>query len=265
MVQLIGNRSRQRRHLVVRGRVGNPGWRGECGLVRVRPQPRLLLAGRPIECCVRRPRVGNGGQARCRAFACRRQDIRRLWEDRARRRLDGGGCRIQNRRGDRIGAPGFDFDAAVTGAGIERQSCARTCKQEEGEAKVNDDGRCCDNADRDEVEQGAKVRLWCPDALIRKIGGRTRRFGGLWTRVSGGGLFCQLVEHLLSERSAGISRSPFPGKTLQIPYQRRMATGRRPFSSSKPELRVSVLVARLPAGPLAAREAPAAGRPLAPA
>ena len=33
-----------------------------------------------------------------------------------------------------------------------------------------------------------------------------------------------------------------------------MATGRRPFSSSKPELRVSVLGAQLPAGPLAARE-----------
>jgi hypothetical protein len=171
MVQLICRRSRPRRPLVVRGRVGNPGRRGECGLVRVRPQPRLLLAGRPIECCVRRPRVGSGGQARCRALACRRQDIRRLWEDRARRRLDGGGCRIQNRRGDRIGAPGFDFDAAVTGARIERQSLR-------WDLQVNDDGRCCDNADRDEVEQGAKVRLWCPDAVIRKIGGRTRRFGG---------------------------------------------------------------------------------------
>jgi hypothetical protein len=55
MVQLIGNRSRPRRHLVVRGRVDKPGRRGKCGLVRVRPQPRLLLAGRPIECCVRLP------------------------------------------------------------------------------------------------------------------------------------------------------------------------------------------------------------------
>jgi hypothetical protein len=47
-------------------------------------------------------------------------DIRRRWEDRACGRLDGGGCGIQTRRGDRIGAPGFDFDAAGTGAGIER-------------------------------------------------------------------------------------------------------------------------------------------------
>ena len=37
LVQSLGNRSRPRRPLVVRGRVGNPGRRGECGLVHVRP------------------------------------------------------------------------------------------------------------------------------------------------------------------------------------------------------------------------------------
>ena len=40
-------------------------------------------------------------------------------------------------RGNGIGAPGFDFDAAVTGAEIDRQSFARTGKQEEAETKEN--------------------------------------------------------------------------------------------------------------------------------
>jgi len=35
-------------------RLGNPGRRSGCGFVRVRPQPRQLLAGRRIECRVRR-------------------------------------------------------------------------------------------------------------------------------------------------------------------------------------------------------------------
>jgi hypothetical protein len=158
-------------------RVGNPGRHGGCGFVRVRPQLRLVLPGRRIK-RVRRHRVGTGSRAQCRALPCRR-------------------------RGRRIGPPGFDFDAVVPSAGIDRHFFVRMGKQKEPEPTENDHGRCCDNAERDEVEQGAEVRLWCPDALIWKIGGHTRRFGRPWTRVSGCELLCQLVERLLSERSAG--------------------------------------------------------------
>jgi hypothetical protein len=52
-------------------------------------------------------------------------------------------------------------------------------EQKEAETKENDHGRCCDNAERDEVEQGAEVRLWCRGALFREVGERTRCFGGL--------------------------------------------------------------------------------------
>ena len=190
MVQLIGNRSSPRRPPVVRGRAGNPGWRGECGLAHNRPQPRLLLAGRPIDCHVRRHRVGIQSRAQCCGLPWWRQDIRRLWRlfwgDRGRGGPDGGRCGMQTRRGSRIGSPGFDFDAAVTCAGIDDQSFARTGKQKEGKTKENDRSRCCDNAERDEVEQGADMGLRCRGALIRRIGGHTRRFDRLWTRVLGG-------------------------------------------------------------------------------
>jgi hypothetical protein len=56
-------------------RVGNTGRRGECALVRVRPQPRLLLTGRRTECRVRHPRVRSDSRARCRVLGCRLQDI----------------------------------------------------------------------------------------------------------------------------------------------------------------------------------------------
>jgi hypothetical protein len=72
---------------------------------------------------------------------------------------------------------GCDFDAAITGIGD--QFPIGTGKQKEAETKENEHGRCCDNAERDEVEQGAEVRLWCRGALIREVGGRTRCFGGL--------------------------------------------------------------------------------------
>jgi hypothetical protein len=184
MVQLIGNRSNPRRPPVTRGRVGKPGRRGECGLVRVRPQPRPLLAGRHTECRVRRPRIDIRSRAQYCGLPCRRQDIRRLrrlfWGDRACGGLDGGGCRIQTRRGRRIGLRGFDFDAAVTCAGIDGQSFARTGKQKEGETKENDHGRCCDNAERDEVEQGADMGSplpWCAHS------GDRRPHPALWPTV----------------------------------------------------------------------------------
>src|SRR6202035_2481026 len=54
---------------------------------------------------------------------------------------------------------GCDFDAAITGIGD--QFPIGTGKQKEAETKENDHGRCCDNAERDEVEQGAEIGLWC--------------------------------------------------------------------------------------------------------
>jgi hypothetical protein len=88
----------------------------------------------------------------------------------------GGGNFIQRR--DQIGTLGCgDFDAAITGIGD--QFLIGMGKQKEAETKENDHGRCCDNAERDEVEQGAEVRLWCRGALIREVGERTRCFGGL--------------------------------------------------------------------------------------
>jgi hypothetical protein len=227
--RLICSRSRPRRPLVVRGRVGKPGRHGDCGFVRVRPQLRLLLPGRRIK-CVRRHRVGARSRAQCRALPWRRRDIRRLrrffWEDRARGRLDGGGCGIQTRRGRRIGPPGFDFDAAVPRARIDRHSFARMGKQKEAETKENDHGRCCDNAERDEVEQGADMGLRCRGALIRGIGERTRCFGRLWPRVSGCTSHRELprllIERLLSEHSAVHLASPFP-----VPPRIQSATGDR--------------------------------------
>jgi hypothetical protein len=91
---------------------------------------------------------------------------------------------MQTRRARRIGLPGFDFDAAVTCAGIDGQFFARTGKQKEGETKENDRGCCCDNAERDEVEQGADMGPRCRGALIRGIGERTWCFGRLWPRLS---------------------------------------------------------------------------------
>lgn len=101
--------------------------------------------------------------------------------------MSGEGCGLRLR--DKIGTPGFDFDAAVTGTGD--QFLVGMGKQKEAEAKENDEGRCRDNAERDEVEQGADIRLRCPDAVTRGIGERTRSFfGKLWTRVSGRAAWC---------------------------------------------------------------------------
>jgi hypothetical protein len=214
IVQLIGNRSRQRRHLVVRGRVGNPGRRGECGLVRVRPQPRLLLAGRPIECCVRRSRVGSGGQARCRVLACRRQDIRRLWEDRACGRLDGGGCGIQTRRGDRIGTPGFDFDAAVTGAEIE--SLGPASKKKPRPKKTTTVAVATTPIEM----RWSKVPRLGSGVLTPSFG---RSEGAPGALADCGPAFREAGCCASSSNTSfpsvrrGISRSPFPGKTSQIP------------------------------------------------
>jgi hypothetical protein len=61
---------------------------------------------------------------------------------------------------------GCDFDAAITGIGD--QFLIGTGKQKEADAKENSHGRYCDNAERDEVEHGAEVRLWCRGALIRE-------------------------------------------------------------------------------------------------
>jgi hypothetical protein len=102
-------------------------------------------------------------------------------------RRDGGcgrclsvkGCGIFIRRRDKIGTLGFDFDATVTGTGTGDQFHVGMGKKKEADAKEDDRGRCCDNAERDEVEHGAKVRLRCSDDVIRKIGERTRCFGGL--------------------------------------------------------------------------------------
>jgi hypothetical protein len=86
-------------------RAGNLGRRGECGFVRVRPQPRLLLPGRRIGYRVHRPRVGSDSGAQYRVLACRRQDLMRFWgwsrRDRGRGRcLSGKGGDIFIRRRD---------------------------------------------------------------------------------------------------------------------------------------------------------------------
>jgi hypothetical protein len=93
--------------------------------------------------------------------------------------LNGGGCGIRFRARDNIGAPGFRFDAAVTSTTTGVQFLiGMDNKQKEAEAKENSHGRYCDNAERDEVEQGADIGLRCPPALIRRIGERARCFGG---------------------------------------------------------------------------------------
>jgi hypothetical protein len=94
--------------------------------------------------------------------------------------LNGGGYGIRFRARDNIGAPGFHFDAAVpsTTTGVQFL-IGMDNKQKEAEAKENSHGCYCDSAERDEVEQGAEVRLRWRGALIREVGERTRCFGGL--------------------------------------------------------------------------------------
>ena len=102
-------------------------------------------------------------------------------------RRDGGcgrclsvkGCGIFIRRRDKIGTLGFDFDASVTDTGTGDQFHVGMGEKKEADAKENDRGRCCDNAERDEVEQGTEASPRCPGAPIREVGGRTRCFGGL--------------------------------------------------------------------------------------
>ena len=182
-------------------RAGNCARIGGCGIVRVRPQPPQLSVGRRIGCRVRvrLRRDGNGGGQRGPRLApvCGRQDGLRFrgscWGDRGSGRsgigqlcLNGGGCGIRFRARDNIGALGFHFDAAVTSTTTGVQFLiGKDNKQKEAEAKENSHGRYCDNAERDEVEQGADIGLPRPGALIRGIGQRARRFGRLWPRVSG--------------------------------------------------------------------------------
>jgi hypothetical protein len=100
--------------------------------------------------------------------------------DRGRGRcLSGKGGGIFIRRRDQIGTLGFDFDATVTGTGTGDQFHVGMGKKKEADAKEDDRGRCCDNAERDEVEQGTEASPRCPGALIREVGERTRCFGGL--------------------------------------------------------------------------------------
>jgi hypothetical protein len=124
--------------------------------------------------------------------------------------LNSDGWGILFRRRDKFGGSGTG-DQFLVGMG----------KQKEAEAKENDHDRCCDNAERDEVEQGADIRLPCPGALIRGIGERTRCFGRLCTRVSGPTsrreLSHQLVEQLLPEHSAVRGRClASPARDLEI-------------------------------------------------
>ena len=72
---------------------------------------------------------------------------------------------------------GCDFDAAITGIGD--QFLIGMGKPKEAEAKENDDGRYCDNAESDEVEHRADIGFRCRGALIWGIRERTRCFGRL--------------------------------------------------------------------------------------
>ena len=89
-------------------------------------------------------------------------------------RRDGGcgrclsvkGYGIFIRRRDKIGTLGFDFDASVTGTGTGDQFHVGMGEKKEADAKENDRGRRCDNAERDEVEHRADVGFRCRGALI---------------------------------------------------------------------------------------------------
>ena len=76
-----------------------------------------------------------------------------------------------------------DCDAAVMGIGD--QFLARMGQHQEAETKENPDGRYCDNAKRDKVEQSADIGFQRPDALIRRIGALTRYLRGLGVRGLG--------------------------------------------------------------------------------
>jgi hypothetical protein len=79
-------------------------------------------------------------------------------------------------------------------------------EQKEADAEENIHGRCRDDAERGEVEQGADSRVPRRGALIPGIGGRTRYFGGL--RIGGSGRASQreplrqLIEQPPCKRSA---------------------------------------------------------------
>jgi hypothetical protein len=145
-------------------RVGNPGRHGGCGFVRVRPQLRLVLPGRRIK-RVRRHRVGAGSRAQCRALPCRR-------------------------RGRRIGPPGFDFDAVVPSAGIDRHFFVRTSK-----VPRLGSGVLMPSFGRSEGTPGA-------------LADRGPEFRDASCCASSSNACFPSVRR-------GISRSPFPGKTSQ--------------------------------------------------
>jgi hypothetical protein len=93
--------------------------------------------------------------------------------------VSGKGRSIPIWRRGKIGGPGSDFDAALSGIGTGDQFLAGIGKQKEAETKENDHGCCCNTGERDKVEERAEVGLRRPDARIRGIGERTRYFGRL--------------------------------------------------------------------------------------
>jgi hypothetical protein len=70
----------------------------------------------------------------------------------------------------------LDLDATVTSTETRDQFPVGVGKQQQAEAKENDHDRNRDNAERNEIEQAADMRLRC-----QEIRGRTRDFGGLGT------------------------------------------------------------------------------------
>jgi hypothetical protein len=80
-------------------------------------------------------------------------------------------------------------------------------EQNEADAIENSDGRCRDDPEGDEVEQGADSRFRRRSAPIPGIGEFTRYFGGFRIGGSGRASQCeplsQLIEQPRCERSAG--------------------------------------------------------------
>jgi hypothetical protein len=165
-------------------RVGSRTRRCGCGLVPRLPQ---LSAGRHIGWRGKRgPRripVGRWQDPnRCRGLTRGGPSGRTLQGTGLS--LDGQGCDVRFRRRANIRAPGFLFDAAITGG--DDRLLVGMGKQKEAEAKGGAHGRHCDEAEGDEVEQDTPdSRLRCRGALIRGIAERIRHLGGLWTRVLG--------------------------------------------------------------------------------
>jgi hypothetical protein len=153
--------------------------------------------------------------------------------------LNGGGCAIRFRRRDKIGTPGFDFDAVVTDTATGDQFLVGMDKQKEPEAKENDHGRCCDTAERNEVEQGSDIRFRHPGPLIRGsesvpgvLADRGPEFWGMLRRTS-----CRTSSSNTCFPSIRrcISRSSVSGSTSHDTSGERRPEG-RPLSSSSPEL-----------------------------